>query len=672
MSLRLCTSALVLLSLLVGGPPGYTAAPPSDPAPPDESARNADPKKSAQSDDTAEPPAPETPAPEEAPAPAAEPEVQGPAPEAGSPGPAAGARPGQQPSAAGAVDDELARLLEEAAGAPSGAAATSATAEQHETFPWLEHHGYFRFRADLFYNGHLHKPVRNSLGQTANTSAIPAPLVANGANNNDSYEWSSEVGDTKEKVLATSNIRLRYQPTIHIMPTMRIKATFDILDNLVLGSTPDFAGNKSSDRVDTPLVAFSGAQASPNSGVVGFHDAIRVKEAYAEWQPLFLIRVGRQASNWGLGILANSGDGIDDDYGDYTDRALLLLRLFGVYIAGAWDFVYSGAITDDPGDFFGQAKDLGQADDVKQWVLSIFQRPLSAEDRELRRVDLYEHLEPVFDWGLYGVARIQEFDLAANSFSEPTYGTGWQDRGGSQAYDDLELVPRHAWAVIPDFWFRYQQRLDYESGLRIELELAAIIGEIANVYDDPARKGASRQIRQFGGALEAVYDNAEFTVGIDTGFATGDSAEGFGVEDRKTFADPQGAPNREITNFRFDRDYHVDLLLFREIIGSVTNAYYAKPYLAYDVFDSPKDSLGARLDLMVATALEPRATPGNDAFLGFEADLHLFYEEKGRFNFDIEAGFLFPGAAFDYIDASGKRTKAEFAFTVQGRTTFQF
>src|SRR5690606_21351572 len=120
---------------------------------------------------------------------------------------------------------------------------------------------------------------------------------------------------------------------IHVARSMRIHATVDFLDNVVLGSTPDYAGYLL--RPDVPLVAFSDAAVPPASGVNGFQDGVRVKEAYAEWQPAFLLRVGRQASHWGLGILANAGNEIDDDFGDYTDRALVLLKLYGVYVSGA-------------------------------------------------------------------------------------------------------------------------------------------------------------------------------------------------------------------------------------------------------------------------------------------------------------------------------------------------
>jgi uncharacterized protein (TIGR04551 family) len=560
-------------------------------------------------------------------------------------------------------NDELDKLLDEATGSKALGGWAGDKLAPKPTYPYLEHHGYFRFRADLFYNGHLGTVVPGVAD--SGTSAIPAPLTENEVNNG-LNPFGGSVSSDDNKVIANANLRFRYSPTIHIADTLRIKATFDFLDNLVLGSTPDFAGN--ANRPDVPLVAFSAAQASPSSGINGFWDAVRIKEAYAEWQPAFVLRAGRMRSHFGLGILANGGHEHDADYGDYTDRVMLLLKVFGIYAAVAWDFPYQGAITDDPGDQFGQPKDIGEMDDVIQLVFTLFQRPLSAEETEKRKVNLWEKHEPTFDWGFYGVYRQQDMDLSAGAFD------AWRTDGGEKAYDALDLVPRQAWAVIPDLWFKYEQRFNYYSGLRIELEACAIIGEVANVSDIPGVATPDRQILQFGGAFELEADYESWKFGFDTGFATGDSAEGFGVNDRNTLAEPDGTPNREVTAYKFDRDYHIDMMLFREVIGTVTNAYYVKPFLQYDLFDQPEESLGARVDLLIATALEPQATPGNDPFYGFEADLRIFYEEVGVFNLDLEWGFLVPGAAFNYrpVGQPQNNRDAEFGFTVQGRMTLLF
>lgn len=538
-------------------------------------------------------------------------------------------------------------------------------AERRPTFPYFEHSGYFRFRADFFHNGHLSTVIPGD-GRSG-TSGIPAPLTENQINNES--DVAAIVGSEDAKVIASANIRLRYAPTLHISESLRVKATFDILDNLVLGSTPDFASNLS--RPDVPLSAFVQTAAPPSDGRNGFADSIRVKEAYGEFQPAFLLRLGRQSSNWGLGILANSnskhgGVDYDDDFGDYTDRALVLFKAFDVYIAAAWDYVYSGAISDDPAQAFGQPKDLGTADDVNQYVLSFFQRPMSEAEKMKRKVDVYEHFKPAFDWGLYAVYRTQDFALTDDDTKRLLI------EGGNGLYDFINLVPRGAWALIPDLWLRYEQRFDFFSGLRIELEVAAVFGGIDDVSSDRPATGDSRDLEQIGAALEVQYDVNQLSVGLDAGFATGDSAEGFGILDRNTLAEQDGSPNTKVTGFKFDRDYQIDLILFREVIGSVTNAIYIKPWVSYDLFDSPEDKLGIRLDLLYAQALVPEATPGNEAFLGFEADLKLFFHNKAGFMLDVEAGLLLPGGAFNYRPVDGNDRDAELAFTLQSRFTVKY
>ena len=514
----------------------------------------------------------------------------------------------------------------------------------------------------MFWNGHLGTVIPGDT--SSGTSGIPAPLSLNDRNTDDGDQDGAFASSIPKDAttLVGANIRFRYQPTFHISPSMRIKATMDVLDNLVLGSTPDFSPNLS--RPDVPLVAFAGGAAPPQAGVNGFSDGLRIKEAYAEWQPAFLIRAGRMASHWGLGILANGGSGIDDDYGDYADRVLLALKLYDVYIVTAYDFVFSGAISADPNEFFGQPKDLGVDDDVKQFVVSVFQRPVSEQEKLKREVELREEFKPVFDWGVYFVGRFQEFDLTSQGYTDFT-------EDGFNDYDRMELMPRDAWAVVPDIWLRFQKRFDYFSGIRVEMEMAGVFGEIGRAVEDTGDATPARTIQQMAAALEVEYDRKELTIGLDTGVASGDSAEGFGVLDNATIG--QGAePNREVTNFKFDRNYHVDLLLFREVIGTVTNAWYIKPYIAYDLFDSVEDALGARIDLLYGHALNPSATPGNSGSLGFEADVRLFYEEKGRFNFEVEGGVLVPFDAFKYVDAAGNTTRPEVAVSVQTRLTLQF
>ena len=99
----------------------------------------------------------------------------------------------------------------------------------------------------------------------------------------------------------------------------------------------------------------------------------------------------------------------------------------------------------------------------------------------------------------------------------------------------------------------------------------------------------------------------------------------------------------------FDRDYIVDLILFRELIGRVTNATYVKPWLQFDFLSKNKDSFGLRLDILYARANEAEATPSGEAGLGLEFDTNLFYQEEGKYRADISYGLLVPLAAWDEV-----------------------
>lgn len=549
--------------------------------------------------------------------------------------PALAAEPGE-----GIATTDLNKLLDAGPGGSALGGWADRYAERRQTFPWVEHHGYFRFRADFFHNGHLGTVVPGEAG--SGSSNIPAPLTENAVNNADETT-AGQVGSEDAKVIATANMRLRYSPTVHISDSLRIHTTVDILDNLVLGSTPDYGFARS----DVPLSVLSQAQAPPSAGVNGVSDSIRIKEAYGEFQPSFLLRLGRQTADWGLGILANDGSDYDDDYGDYTDRALLRFSLYGVYVTAAWDYVYSGAVTDDPTQNFGQAKDLGGADDVQQWTLSFSQQPMSERELIEREKSLREDFKPAFDWGVYGRIRQQDFDLSDTSLA------AIQSEGGAAAYDSLSLVPRNAFAVIGDLWLRYEQRFDFHSGIRLELEAVGIFGEIENTTLDSSLPETAVDLEQIGLAFEAQYDSDTLTIGLDAGFATGGTTRG--------------------STFSFDPDYHLDLIMFREVLGTVANAWYAKPYVSFDFFQSRQDRLGFQVDLLLAGALDSDATPGKSSFYGFEGDVALFFHDKAGFRFDLEMGFLFPGAALNYrpVEVTNERD-ASFAFTLQSRLTMHF
>ena len=194
-------------------------------------------------------------------------------------------------------------------------------------------------------------------------------------------------------------------------------------------------------------------------------------------------------------------------------------------------------------------------------------------------------------------------------------------------------------------------------------------------------KPTKRDIKMWGGALKSDYRMDNLRLGFEVGAASGGEVLAFGIHDG--FAVPTGADG-DITNFRFDRDYQVDLILFREIIGAVTNALYFKPTVEYDILRSVRSVLGLQLDVVYARALKAErvgagnyiGTPSGGANYGIEFDASLFFREQDRFSLQLAYGLFIPMDAFklpaDRNLNEGKDRDAANAQTIQGRLVLKF
>ena len=110
-----------------------------------------------------------------------------------------------------------------------------------------------------------------------------------------------------------------------------------------------------------------------------------------------------------------------------------------------------------------------------------------------------------------------------------------------------------------------------------------------------------------------LYRDALF-VGFETGGATGDQAEAPGqyLNYRWHFVQ-QPTGDHTMNDFHFSPDYHVDEILFRHILGTVTNAVYIKPQAAYWFDLGRTRALGLNGSIIYSMAQVPVSTPGNDA-----------------------------------------------------------
>jgi uncharacterized protein (TIGR04551 family) len=532
--------------------------------------------------------------------------------------------------------------------------------DERKRFELFELDGYYRLRTNWFKNFHLGYDD-DALGG----APFPRPLSC-----------STDAG-CSDDTLQSVDMRLRLEPTINIGETAKVHVQMDALDNVVLGSTPVTRGVPGSGAANGVPTGFDDNQASPEAGFNHYADSIRLKRAWAEVETsLGQLTFGRQPWHWGLGIHANGGGhdpfadtyALTDDFGDTVDRVMFRTRVPGTRIdaAIAMDWAATGPTADQTGLYLdtnpyagrvgARPLDLDDADDVSQWTffLTRFDAP------ELFRESVARG-ELAFNYGAFLTYRTQENELVPATTDDPT------------PEQTLQLVRRGLTTYTPDVWFRVGM-----DDLLIEGEAVLTVGSVDNVSDlETTRSGADAavDILRFGGVARAQYSALQGTMrlALEGGLASGDVAD----------TDPAGAMHignldilnrvngKSLNTFLFDADYDIDLILFREIVGAVTNAFYVRPGVTYEV----TEDIDATINAVISGALRPEGTPGNGRMYGVELDALLGYRTSGFF-LGLAGGVLFPFSALEHEGA------AQFAadnlehdgnaYTIQSRMALEF
>jgi uncharacterized protein (TIGR04551 family) len=473
--------------------------------------------------------------------------------------------------------------------------------------------GYLRARAVDYYNLDLDRGPTPS-GQTL----FPVPL-----------------GSPNAQSLTYADMRLRTDVAVYAPGgTVAVKARLDLLDNVAMGS--DAAGVPSS----------SASQLSPPG-------AFRVKRAYGEaLTPFGVIAVGRIGSTWGMGMLANGGDCADCNYGDAADRIALITPLAGHIWALAYDIDQIGPfVAQQPGQ---TSLNLSPSADVHT-VTFAFLRYKDELARERRRLAGKTTVE----YGAYVSERWQNDDVPATYLptAQPVAFTGSQ------------LMSRGYQATAIDGWARVTH-----PSFRVEAEMAAVVGSIQQaslipgvLYNTPVTA------KQIGAALESeIMPDARFGGGLDAGYASGDQhSPGFGafpvvgstVAKPGDLNGPKANPpsHTTVNNFTFHPDYFVDRILFREIIGAVTGAFYARPHVRWDVMRVAPGVLQASVAAIASWAVYEENTPGGKSPLGVEIDPTLAYASRDGFGVALEYAALFPMAGLDNPQLNLKAFPAQLA-----------
>jgi len=575
-----------------------------------------------------------------------------------------GMTPGAMPRPSGATNSQADKGPAEAA--PEDESDEDAPigqyAEKRRAFEVLEFDGYFRFRTDWFHNLHLGQ----GWVEPASSNAGPPPFPR-------SISCGRTEGGCDDKALGNANMRLRLEPIVNVTDQVRVLAQIDVLDNTIAGSTPDSlvqAQALSVGNNDALYPILSNSQDPPTIGRNSFTSSIRAKRAWAEIDSEFgRLVFGRMPWHWGRGMFFNHGNCLDCDGGTTVDRVMGMTVLYGHQVALGWDFGPSGRTLNQTQlglrDLEAPPLDLAQVDDTFQLTASILKRD---EDERFRARAAQG--EVVFNYGFQLVYRSQEQAIYPDSNPENNLPSD-----GASALDDEQLGARlqtvDARVFIPDVWFKLGWR-----ALTLEFESAAVLGRVGNAGPLVTPENTELNLRQLGWVLNAelaLFKNA-FFVGLETGGATGDQAENpRQYLNYRWRRDRQPAGDNTLARFHFSPDYHVDQILFRRLLGTVTNAIYIKPQMAYWLNLAAPRQLGLQVSAIYSAANVRVATPGNATNYGIEVNAGLTYRNpEDRFYAGFTWGVLFPFAALSRPAAlqGGVGQAGEGADTAQVLRTF--
>ena len=535
--------------------------------------------------------------------------------------------------------------------------------QDQKKFELIEIDGYFRMRADWMDDFNL--------GFDDGGEGIPFGQTLSCRRDSETTENDAVNPEGCSGAISSTNMRLRVEPKINLSENVAIHVQVDALDNLVLGTTPRGIYFSSTGPVqNVPSGGTSPGQTTPSEDEGSPWDSIRVKQAWAEVKtPIGALRFGRMPNQFGLGMFTNGGgyDPVHDttctdcDYGDNVDRFMFGTTIPGTNIRGAVGYDWQSTFPSQPqlgslGNYNnrqdGQPIDADNADDANQYVL-MFSR---IDDPEVWKQTVREGQTAV-NWAIQFFYRTQDFDIRAQTDPDEE--------------NPLQFVPRHMTAYVPNVWGRFTT-----GRLVLEAEFAGVFGSIDNIVD---ATGDDMNLRQFGGVARLTFNllDDDLELGVEIGFASGDQWENDDLPGAMHIDEvnylPQSATDTTISHFQFSRDYHIDLILFRELYGAVTNAIYARPWIRYDI----TERFGFRAQAVTSFAHKPVATPGNESFYGIELDGDIGYSNaKEGFFAGISYGVLFPLAALDHpvdiFENNLNSVGASTAQTFQGRLVLKF
>ncbi len=375
---------------------------------------------------------------------------------------------------------------------------------------------------------------------------------------------------------------------------------------------------------------------------VPFNDQFLLRELYLQVPVgIGVLRVGRQVSRWGLGMIANTGDEevfpfADASHGDISERLMFITKPAKPFTKGR----------------AGDAIVLALAGDI------------------INRDELTKTRDTA--WQVIGVLTWRETDLEVGTYIVYRHHE-----------TDVQQVTRDTDALAVDLYARWQHVFARRFRLELAYEGAYIDGTTEQARFEGAR--FPLDVRQFGQVFRADLEDKRwgYTATLEVGYAGGDNNNGDGTA----------------RAFRFDPGYKVGMILFEEVLnrtsarsfdhvtdpnlagrppegaqlvptnGSITNALYINPRVHYKHCLGPELDLGLLFAFAPADVADPFQTaqaggfnrnvykkPGANGYMGMELNLGvalpIHVKELFTFRLGAQYGLFLPGPALDSAEGS--------------------